>query len=68
MIDPKNGRPQGPGDAADMVSFLSMVMIAILKRELLRKKSFDRVKGTSGIMKGFFDYKPMREEINHQEL
>jgi phosphodiesterase/alkaline phosphatase D-like protein len=68
MIDPKNGKPQGPGDAADMVSFLAVVMIAILKRELLRKKSFDRVTQASDIMVRFIDYILNREENSYQEL
>jgi hypothetical protein len=65
MIDPKNGKPRGPGQAADMVSFLAVIVIAILKKELLRKKNFDRMKEGSGIMIGFIDYRLNREENNH---
>jgi hypothetical protein len=51
-----------------MVSFLAVVMIAILKRELLRKKSFDRVTQASDIMVRFIDYILNREENSYQEL
>jgi hypothetical protein len=62
MIDPKNGKPQDPGQAADMVSFLAVIVIAILKRELRGKKSFDRIKGTSGIIAGLYHLQTHRGE------
>jgi hypothetical protein len=63
MIFPSNGKPQGPAQAADMVSFLAVIMIAILKRELQRKKSFDRIKAASDIIKLY-----LTKENSHQEL
>jgi len=41
MIKPQNGKPQGPGQAADMVGFMVMILIVILKKEFNRKKIFE---------------------------
>jgi hypothetical protein len=45
-----------------MVSFLAVILIAILKRELRGKKSFDRIKGTSGIIAGLYHLQTHRGE------
>jgi phosphodiesterase/alkaline phosphatase D-like protein len=50
MVRPGSGKPSGPGQAADMISLLAVLLIAILKREIQKKKSFDRIRIISGIM------------------
>jgi Purple acid Phosphatase, N-terminal domain/Fibronectin type III domain len=65
MIFPTDGRPSGPAQSADMVGLIAVLLIAILKRESLRKKSFNMIKGASGIMVIFIDFGLIREENNH---
>ncbi|HEY5593629.1 MAG TPA: fibronectin type III domain-containing protein, partial [Nitrospiria bacterium] len=50
MVRPGNGRPPGPGQAADMTALLAVLLIAILKREIQKKKGFDRRLIVSGII------------------
>ncbi|HUK56126.1 MAG TPA: fibronectin type III domain-containing protein [Nitrospiria bacterium] len=52
MIRPGNGRPSGPAQAADMVGFLAVILIAIIKREIRRNKIFDKLP-VSDIMYAF---------------
>ncbi|MBI3812622.1 MAG: hypothetical protein HY283_10560 [Nitrospirae bacterium] len=50
MVRPGSGKPPGPGQSADMIFLLVVLLIAILKREIQKKKSFDRVRIISGII------------------
>jgi hypothetical protein len=42
MIRPTKGNPQGPAQAADMVAFLAVIMIAIIRKEIRRIRIFDK--------------------------
>jgi hypothetical protein len=50
MVRPGSGKPPGPGQAADMIALLTVVLIAIIKREIQRKKIFDKISIISDII------------------
>jgi len=68
MIRPGSGRPSGPGQAADMMALVGVLLIAILKRELQKKKSFDRIMVISDIMIGSITFQILFDPKDHQGL
>jgi len=66
MVRPGSGKPSGPGQAADMIALLTVILIAILKREI--KKSFDRPLIISDIIRGSYAYQEPFKPKNIQGL
>lgn len=66
MVFPSNGKPPGPAQAADMVGLLAVILIAILKKELQKKKSFDRLLRVSDIIR--LTRFPFRQRLKRGDL
>ena len=51
MIRPGSGSSSGPGQAADMIVLLTVILLTLLKGEIRAKKSFDRLPTISDIIR-----------------